>query len=125
MQFKNLSIVIVSFLLLGSIVMFIFFDEECKADKAEIYVDSSFHGFSDGSAEQPYTSIKEAIDIADDGDTIYVFGGLYNEALVIDKKLKLWGSIENGPSIIDYSKDLRYTVEINADYVEIQNFDIQ
>ena len=123
MQFNNLYIIIVSFLLLGSCT-FLFLVEECNAEGTEIYVDSSFHGFSDGSAEQPYTSIKEAIDIAGNGDTIYVFGGLYNEALVIEKKIKLWGSIENGPSIIDYSEDLRYTVEINADYVEIQNFDI-
>jgi len=124
MQFKNLSIIIISFLLLGSFT-FVFFDEECRADNAEIYVDSSYHGISDGSAEKPYKNINFAIDIANEGDTIYVFGGLYDEALVIDKKIKLWGSIENGPSIIDYSEDLRYTVEINADYVEIQNFDIR
>lgn len=124
MQFKNLSIIIVSFLLVGSCT-FLFLVEESNADRTEIYVDSSFHGFSDGSAEQPYNSIKEAIDLAEDGDTIYVFGGLYDEALVIEKKIKLWGSIENGPSIIDYSEDLRYTVEINADYAEIQNFDIR
>ena len=92
--------------MLGSFT-FVFFDEECRADNAEIYVDSSYHGISDGSAEKPYKNINFAIDIANEGDTIYVFGGLYDEALVIDKKIKLWGSIENGPSIIDYSEDLR------------------
>ncbi len=124
MHFKNLVTVIVSFLLLGSFI-FIFFNEECKADSTGIYVDSSYYGFSDGSAEKPYRSIQKAINLAEDGDTIYVFGGLYDESLIIDKKLKLWGSIEDGSSIIDYSKDIRYTVEINADYVEFQDFKIR
>ncbi len=123
-QLKNLFIIMISFMLLESFI-FVFFNEECKADSGEIYVDSSYHGFSDGSAEKPFKNINFAIDLANEGDTIYVFGGYYDEALVIDKKLKLWGSVENGLSIIDYSEDLRYTVEINADYVEMQNFDIR
>ncbi len=123
MHLKDIFTIFVSFLLIGSFTL-IFLNEECKADGNEIYVDCNYHGFSDGSAEKPFRSISTAISEADDGDTIYVFGGFYNEKLNINKKIKLWGSIENGASIIDYSEDLRYTIEINADYVELQDFEI-
>jgi parallel beta-helix repeat protein len=123
MHFRNFFTIIVSFILIGSCTL-LFISEECKADSVEIYVDVNYRGFSDGSAEHPFRSINKALSEAEDGDTIYVFGGFYDEALIIDKELKLWGSIENGPSIIDYSEDLRYTVEISADYVEFQDFEI-
>ncbi|MCK5031944.1 MAG: right-handed parallel beta-helix repeat-containing protein, partial [Thermoplasmatales archaeon] len=61
--------------------------------------------------------------VADEGDTIYVFGGTYNEPLSINKKIKLWGG-EGGESIIDYKFDKRYTVEITADHAELLDFTI-
>ena len=120
---KIKAILIMSMFLLFSLTLpSLMFNNVCKAKGNEIYVDSSYKGASNGSAMKPYKSIQEAIDAADEGGTIYVFGGLYNENLVINKKLKLWGSIEGGASVIDYSNDLRYTIEITADYVEMQDF---
>jgi len=88
----------------------------------EYYVDSSYKGYSKGTAEQPFESIQEAIDYASDDDTIYVFGGMYDEHIIIDKKLHLWGGVEGKDSIIELKEDKRYTVEIRADYVEFQDF---
>jgi len=102
----------------------IFFNENCKAEGNEIYVDVNYHGIRDGSPEKPYTSIQYAIDMAEEGDTIYVFGGLYDETLFINKTLTIWGSIEGEESIIDTSKDIRYTIEITADYLELIDFTI-
>lgn len=109
--------------LLGGIITF-FPGNQVKAENNEIYVDGSYTGYSDGSAEKPYTSIQQAIDLANDGDTIYVFGGTYDETLIVNKKIKLWGSIDGKPTIIDTRADKRYTVEITADYAEIQDFTI-
>jgi nitrous oxidase accessory protein len=98
-----------------------------KSDAAEkrfIYVDNAFYSKRDGSAEYPLASIQEAIDKANDGDTIYVFGGIYTENLIINKKLKLWGSVERGNTIIDSRFDVRYFVQITAEQVEFQNFTI-
>jgi len=89
-----------------------------------IYVDSGYKGYSDGTAEKPYKSIQDAIDLASTGDTIYVFGGTYDETIIIDKKLNLWGSIDGIPSIIDTREDKRYTVEIRADYAKFQEFTV-
>ncbi len=91
----------------------------------EIYVDSAHWGFSDGSAEKPYTSIQKAIDVASKGDTIYVFGGTYDETLIISKELNLWGSIDGIPSIIDAHEDKRYTVTITVSYVKFEGFTLQ
>jgi parallel beta-helix repeat protein len=93
-----------------------------EAQGIEIYVDSAYRGYSDGTAERPYKTIQYAIDIASTDDTIYVFGGEYDEIIIIDKKITLWGSIDDSPSIIDTDTDIRYTMEITADYAEVQSF---
>jgi len=117
MQLRNLTVVVMlCFLVTGSFV--IMFSNEGFGDSGnEIYVDSSYYGLSglsdgsassyygyyglsDGSAERPYDSIQYAIDVAEDGDTIYVFGGIYDESLIINKEIKLWGG-EGGDSVID------------------------
>ena len=109
-------------LIFGSFNLFL--NEGCIAKGNEIYVDISYHGFRDGSPEKPYNSIQYAIDMAEEGDTIYVFGGLYDETLVINKTVKLWGSIEGEDTIIDSSNDERYTVVITADHFEMIDFTI-
>jgi len=118
---KHMSFMIVLMLCAATFLIVIF---NPVAAKNEIYVDSAYWGYSDGTAEKPYKSIQEAIDIASEEDTIYVFGGSYDETLTITKKLNLWGSIDGVPTVIDPREDKRYTVEIKADYVEFQDFTI-
>jgi pectin methylesterase-like acyl-CoA thioesterase len=48
-----------------------------------IYVDD------DGGAD--FTHIQNAIDASRNGDTIFVYGGIYNENLVVDKSVTLVG----------------------------------
>ncbi|MCK5031755.1 MAG: right-handed parallel beta-helix repeat-containing protein, partial [Thermoplasmatales archaeon] len=88
------------------------------------YVDDSFHINRDGSAEHPYYGIQEAIDLADEGDIIYVFGGTYNDTLSINKKITIIGSIDDGNTIIEYKSGHKYTVEITADYVTLEGLSI-
>ena len=123
MKSNALIAIVLCFLMVGSFVT-IFSNESCKASGNDIYVDCSFHGPRDGSANKPYESIQHAIDVAEEEDTIYVFGGTYDETLIIDKKVKLWGSIDGEETIIDTETDERYTVEITADHAEMQDFTI-
>jgi parallel beta-helix repeat protein len=115
--------VIICFLILSS-CMSLFMTKSCEASGNEIYVDNNFHIYRDGTAEHPYRSIREAIDLANEGDTIYVFGGAYNETLSIDKKITLIGSISNGNTILSYNSDHKYSLKITADYVTLEGFNI-
>lgn len=90
----------------------------------EWYVDDDSYPFRDGSAEHPFATITQAINEAEEGDTIYVFGGTYEADLVIDKRVKLWGGVDETISYIDVKSDVRYAVEIVADYVTFNNFSI-
>jgi len=92
----------------------------------EYYVDSAnWQSSQKGTAEQPFKTIQAAIDYASDGDTLFVFGGLYKEHIIIDKELHLWGGVEGKEfkeSVIKDKSDKRYSVEIIADYVKFQDF---
>lgn len=73
----------------------------------------------DGGAD--YRNIKDAIDAANDNDTIYVFSGDYNESnITIDKSINLIGE-DRIDTIIDAgnNSDVFY---ISADFVVIREF---
>jgi len=123
MRLKTLAIIIFCFLISSSFVL-LHFDESSEASGNEIYVHNSFYAFRDGSAEHPYRSIQYAINLANEGDTIYVFGGTYNETLTLDKRVTLIGSIDNGNTIIGRDERHKYTIEITADYVTLEGFNI-
>jgi len=123
MRLKALAIIIFCFLIMSSFVM-LYFDDTSEASGKEIYVHNGAYVFRDGSAEHPYETIQYAINLAEEGDTIYVFGGTYNETLSLDKRVTLIGSIDNGNAIISKNERHRYTIEITADYVTLEGFNI-
>ena len=87
----------------------------CEASGNTIYVDD------DGDAN--YTSIQEAVDVANDGDTIYVYSGIYYENLVVNKTINLIGEDKEN-SIIDGGGN-NSVVIISIDGVSISKFTIQ
>ncbi len=76
-----------------------------------------------GSGEGNYTSIQEAINAASNGDTIFVYNGMYKENVVIDKSINLIGeSIDE--TIIDGNRS-NDVIRVEAGNVKIANFTIQ
>ena len=66
---------------------------------------TSFDGntiYVGGSGIGNYSTIQDALDVANDLDTIYVFKGKYLESLVIDKSINLIGE-ERDITVIDGS----------------------
>lgn len=118
---KVISEIIIGFLIISS---FVIFNEKTEAAAGEFFVDDDFYIVRDGSAEHPFATIQDAINAASEGDTIYVFGGTYEDSFSINKKITLMGSIEDGNSTITYTTDHQYTVKINADYINFTGFDL-
>lgn len=80
-----------------------------------IYVDD------DGTAD--YTNIQDAIDAAGDGDTIFVYSGIYHENIDIKKSLIIKGEARESTIIDGKSND--NLIEIFADGIILSGFTIQ
>jgi parallel beta-helix repeat protein len=86
-----------------------------KGDSAIFYVG--------GTGTGNYSNIQSAIDDARDGDTIYVFTGVYYENLVIDKSVDLIGENRDTTFIDGGKKD--NVITVTADRVNISGFCIR
>jgi len=75
----------------------------------------------DGSSD--YGAIQQAINYANDGDTILVHSGTYYENLVVNKSLSIIG--EDQSSTVMDGSGAWITVVIAADNVTLKNFTIQ
>ncbi|MBC7128183.1 MAG: PKD domain-containing protein [Thermoplasmatales archaeon] len=69
-----------------------------------------------------FTSIQQAINYAGNGDTIFVYSGIYYENIFINKNIKLLG--ENKDDVIIYGNGFGDVIHIEDCSVEIKNFTI-
>lgn len=76
-----------------------------------------------GSGSGNYSSIQQAIDNATDGDTVFVFNGLYTENIMIEKSISLIGE-QQETTIID-GDNTSSTVTMITGMINISNFTIQ
>jgi len=78
-----------------------------------------------GDGPNNYTSIQDAIDDANDGDTVFVYSGNYHEYIRIYKSINLIGEDEK-TTIIDGMNETNVTVfSIEANYVNFSHFTIR
>ncbi len=113
---KYRKIVFLTIILLLTIYINIGITENTKAYSAEtLYVG--------GSGEGNYTLIQDAINDAWDGDTIFIYPGIYQETIFIHKQLTILGADKEN-TIID-GKGIGNVIKIERDYVKIQNLTIK
>lgn len=85
----------------------------------------SYAGYGgNGSIDHPFRSIQDAIDVAKDGDTVFVRSGVYYGRVVVDKSIKLLGE-NRTQTIIDGENRPHHHVMLTASHIEISNFTIQ
>lgn len=123
MHLKTFNLMIVLALIISTFSL-ILLSDRAEAEVREIYVNDDFYVHRDGTAERPYATINKALSEASEGDIIYVFGGNYNETLIINKQVAIIGSIDEGNTIIDLRIRHLYTIEINADRVTLEGLNI-
>jgi parallel beta-helix repeat protein len=75
-----------------------------------------------GSPSEDFTTIQEAVDAAQPGDTVFVYAGKYNEDVTITKTINLTGE-ERDTTIIN-STDKMGIYVTNADFVNISGFTV-
>ncbi|MCD6474504.1 MAG: right-handed parallel beta-helix repeat-containing protein, partial [Thermoplasmata archaeon] len=74
-----------------------------------------------GNGPNNYTRIQDAVDDASDGDTIFVYSGVYNESINLDKSINLIG--ESKEKTIIYAVQ-GYAINVTGIRVNIANFTI-
>ena len=87
-----------------------------------IYVDDML-GEGPDNPPEGFTSIQEAIDNAVDGDSIYVYEGIYYENIIINKSINVIGE-KRETTIID-GKAMDDTVWIKTSQVNFSGFTVQ
>jgi len=76
-----------------------------------------------GSGPDNYTSIQNAIDDASNGDIVYVFNGIYNESVNIDKSINVIGE-DKHTTIIDGQEKRTRVVKLRVDGITFSGFSV-
>ena len=99
--------------------------DRSASDKIGI-MDESMNGttlYVGGSGPRNYTNIQDAINDANDGDTVFVYNGTYYENLVVNKSINLIGEYRY-TTVIDGSRS-GDVMNITAYQVSISGFTIR
>ncbi|HVQ01796.1 MAG TPA: NosD domain-containing protein [Candidatus Thermoplasmatota archaeon] len=94
-----------------------------KIEKSSQPTSSGHWLYVGGSGPGNYSKIQDAIDNASDGDTVYVFRGIYNESITIDKSIAVLGEDKNN-TIIDGQFKKTTIVQLDANYINFSGFKI-
>lgn len=76
-----------------------------------------------GSGLQNHTRIQDAIDNASEGDTVFVYSGLYNESIMINKSIVVCGEDRNTTFIVGGNKS--EIVRIDDTNAEFKRFTVE
>jgi parallel beta-helix repeat protein len=121
---KRILIIGLVFLLLFLSVVPIPIGNELKI--SDIKEQSSIRGntlYVGGTGPHNYTKIQDAIDNVSDGDTVFVYTGIYYENITVDKSIDLIG--EDKQSTIINGKNNKVPVLIFSSYTLLSNFCIK
>jgi len=120
----SLIIVILMINTVGIVTSKKFETSRLLSNKNIIYVDDdNIYGPWDGTQEHPYRFINDGISNSTDKDLIFVFNGIYNETIEINKSISLQGE-NKSQTIIDgvYNKEI---INITENSIELLNFTIK
>ena len=85
--------------------------------------DDNTMGPWNGTLEYPFQYIQDGVNIASDGDTVFVFSGLYYENIIVYKSIDLIGE-DQDTTVIDGRAET-FAVKLTADHVFLSGFKIQ
>jgi parallel beta-helix repeat protein len=117
---------IISYFLIFSIFLVCYNGERCRASEQNIYVDDDqrYPDEADGSLYNPFYSIQDAINAAQDGDTIKILPGNYYGDLVIDKSITITTEDMDNTPIYSGTQNA-YMIDITAADVSLEGLTIR
>jgi len=115
------TIILLIIMLIFSIFNIFFPIRTCIANGDTIYVDDDFDENTPGWQISAFDNIQAAIN-SDQGETIYVYSGTYNENIIINRTITLNGG---GSSSTTIQGSGVHTIQITSDNVEISGFTIE
>ena len=77
-----------------------------------------------GSGPNNYTRIQDAIDNASDGDTVFVYSGIYYEIIVVDKSITLKGENTENTIIDGLGTDKNPIITITGGNCILERFQV-
>lgn len=127
LQMKRIYVLFITLIFLCSINLYSIKGIKITDDFFEIkttYVDDdNINGPWDGTLEYPYRCINDGIKNSTNGDILYVFEGIYNETIFINKTLSLIGENKNSTIIDGKYEDV--ILKITKENTIIKNFTIR
>ena len=108
------------------IILFMFLVVICFIENSTSISESKVLGktlYVGGGEPGNYTYIQDAVENASDGDTVFVYKGVYHENIIVDKSVKLMGE-DKYSTIIDADKQ-GDGVKIIANNVTFCNFTVR
>ena len=109
---------------ISSILFFLIFLFLVFNGCVEKQVDGSINFYVDDGGGFDFTKIQNAIDAASEGDTIFVYDGMYHEVLVINKSISLIGTDRETTIINNTNSDKKVIVQINAESCLFKGFKV-
>jgi parallel beta-helix repeat protein len=97
------------------VIVDVFTDITPTVNAATLYVNQTGSGGA-------FTSIQDAVDAANNGDTVYVYEGTYIESVVVNKTINLTG--ENKESTIINVFVFSYVIKIVSNWVNVSGFTV-
>jgi parallel beta-helix repeat protein len=115
---RGIAVIWISILLILTNIIFIseYSDYDSNVKGAMIYVNETG---SDGA----FTSIQDAINASSDGDTVFVYSGMYNENIVVNRSIDLIGESADLSTI--NGSDSEHIVIIESDFVNISGLTVK
>ncbi len=77
------------------------------------YVDDDAPNGGDGSKEKPFNTIQDAVDASEEGDTIYIWNGSYEEEVLLERTLSLIGNGSESTTLKSDSNERAIVVSAN------------
>ena len=121
MEKKLLIVVGITFLFLGTCIAPSIAIDSVKKSSAPISNGNIL--YVGGTGEGNYTKIQNAIDNATDGDTVFVYNGIYYENVFVNKLIILIGEHKDH-TIID-CEEIGYGITVQGDMLYIGDFSIR